>query len=116
MCVLVQVPWVLALLAASPHNEAYSHVKLLLGITYLSSGALKLRCTGLRWARGVNLRRLTAQFVLELGQAADDADGSRRAHVRPLQRVLLRCPTLCAFMQPAALVFVRGHSLESMIR
>lgn len=100
------VPWVLALLAASPPGQAHSHVKLLLGVVYLSSGALKLRCTGARWMHGDNLRRLTAQFVLELGQAAYDADGTtRRAHVRPLQWVLLRTPSLCAIAQPCAIAF-----------
>ena len=30
----------------------------LLGLVYASSGFLKLRCSGLRWARGSNLRAL----------------------------------------------------------
>ena len=97
------VPWVLMLLAASPPGQQAEHIKLLLGAAYASSGLLKLRLSGPRWARGSNLRRLTAQFVLELGQA--EAGEPRNARPTWLQRGLLCSPWLCALLQPAALAF-----------
>ena len=41
---------------------------LLLSLCYASSGWLKIRKQGLKWANGINLRRLVAQFLLELQQ------------------------------------------------
>ena len=91
------IPWALlavALCADRPGTAAF-HVRLLLAVTYCSSGVIKLRITGLKWTDGRNLSRLVARFIMELGEAEPTA----------LQRLLATSPTVCSLMQPVALLF-----------
>ena len=57
------VPWVFAILATAPDGEICATVRMLLGCVYLSSGVLKMRLTGVKWAKGESLA-LVMQIML----------------------------------------------------
>ena len=91
------VPWIFAIFCFNK-NESNMIMQsiLLLSLCYASSGWLKIRKQGLKWANGINLRRLVAQFLLELQQI-------EKPNI--IQKLVLEYPIIGTFAQPCVLLF-----------
>ena len=101
------VPWILAIFCFNK-NEANMVLQsmLLLSLCYSSSGWLKVRKQGLAWASGIQLRRLVAQFLLEL----------QIEEPNMIQNLLLQYPIIASIAQPCVLFFECLEGFWSMSR
>ena len=88
------VPWCFLLIGCSTNGAVVcGNIRVLMGVVYFSSGLMKLRLTGLRWASGTNLQRMVLQFLCELRMPTPNV----------IQKLLLKHHALATLAQTMAL-------------